>query len=381
MQNGLIVERLQKPFIIKDLDKKMVFLTGPRQVGKTTLAESLASVWPDLYYLNYDSEKDRSIILKQEWDRKTPLVVFDEIHKLKKWKSRLKGIYDTEKIPPRILVTGSARMDIYRRGGDSLAGRYFLHRLHPLSPRELKGTEEPQKILEQLMMLGGFPEPYLAQSEGEAKRWRKQHLERIVREDIQDLEPVRDVQSLLLLVDLLKERVGSTLSYASLANDIQVSPHTLKHWIQTLENMYVLFTLTPYHRNLARAILKGPKIYFYDTGSVRGDEGAKFENAVAVCLRKWLHFLEDTQGKNVEMHFIRDKEKREIDFVVLSEGKPEMLIEVKWKASELDRSLLYFYQRLRPKTALQLVGQPVRTRTAEGITVTGAAEWLSTLDA
>src|SRR3989338_5306229 len=185
------MERLQKPIIVKDLDKKMVILTGPRQVGKTTLAKSLSTSWTGLEYLNWDSGKDRKIMLRQEWNRKAGLLILDEFHKLKNWKSRIKGAYDTEGVRPRILITGSARLDIYRRGGDSLAGRYFLHRLYPFSVRELKGRIPPNESLKQLMILGGFPEPFLGQSETAAKRWRKQHLERIIREDIQALEPVR----------------------------------------------------------------------------------------------------------------------------------------------------------------------------------------------
>ena len=182
----------------------MVFLVGPRQVGKPTLAKSLSKRWPGLTYLNYDADNDRPMIVNQTWSRSAPLVVLDEIHKLKNWKSRIKGVFDTDGIPPRLLITGSARLDLYRRGGDSLAGRYFLHRLYPFSVRELKGYANPRQILDQLMILGGFPEPFLGQSEESAQRWRKQHLERIVREDIQDLEPVRDVSSLLLLTDMLR---------------------------------------------------------------------------------------------------------------------------------------------------------------------------------
>ncbi len=374
------MKRPQHDILVRDLDKKMVFLTGPRQVGKTTLAKSLSSQWPKLYYLNYDSERDRPVIFRQEWDRKAPLVVLDEVHKLKKWKSRLKGVYDTEGIPPRILVTGSARMDVYRRGGDSLAGRYFLHRLYPLSVRELRGQGKPQEILNRLIDLGGFPEPFLGQSEEEAQRWRKQHLERIVREDIQDLEPVKDVQTLLLLVEMLRERVGSPVSYGKLAGDLEISPHTVKRWIQILENMYVLFVVPSYHRNIARAILKEPKIYFYDTGSVRGDRGARLENAVAVSLRKWLHFLEDTKGIETRLHYLRDKEKREVDFAVFKDGKLDILLEVKSTDTALSKSLAYYHQRLKPRESLQLVHDGIRTRTVDWISVTEAAPWLDGLE-
>ncbi len=374
------MERPQKSFIAKDLEKKIVFLAGPRQVGKTTLAKSLQDQWHKLYYLNWDSDTDKSIILKQQWDRKAELVILDEIHKLKNWKSKIKGIYDTEGIPPRILVTGSARLDLYRRGGDSLAGRYFLHRLYPLSVRELKDYASPKEVLKELLVLGGFPEPFLGQSEEQAKRWRKQHLERIVREDIQDLEPIREVSSLLLLVDLLRERVGSPISYTSLAGDIQVSPHTIKHWIEILENMYVIFKVTPYHKNLARAILKEPKVYFYDTGAVRAELGFKLENAVAVSLKKWSHFLEDTRGSDVQLHYVRNKEGREVDFAIFVDGKVKHLIEVKVSDTKLSPSLRYFHDRLNPSESLQLVFETERSRSVDGIRVTPAADWLAGLD-
>lgn len=374
------MDRLQKELILKDLDKKMVILTGPRQVGKTTLAKSLSATLPNLEYLNWDAEKDRKIMLRQEWNRKAELLILDEFHKLKNWKSRIKGVYDTEGIPPRILITGSARLDIYRRGGDSLAGRYFLHRLYPLSVRELKNQLPPIEALKQLILLGGFPEPFFSQSEEFSKRWRKQHIERIVREDIQDLEPIRNIPTLFLLVDLLRERVGSQISYTSLAEDLQVSPHTVKHWIQILEHMYIIFVVTPYHRNLARAILKEPKIYFYDTGAVLGDAGAKLENAVAVCLTKWLHFLEDKEGKDVQLCYVRDKEKREVDFLVGIDRKIDLLIEVKTSEEKLSQHLLYFHTRIKPRESIQLVQTAIRTKTVQSISITSAADWLAKLD-
>ena len=375
------MERLQKKIITKDLDKKMVILTGPRQVGKTTLAKSLSTAWANLEYLNWDSGKDRKIMLRQEWNRRAGLLILDEFHKLKNWKSRIKGVYDTEGMPPRVLITGSARLDLYRRGGDSLAGRYFLHRLYPLSVGELKSqSRSPRETLQQLMALGGFPEPFFSQSEEFSKRWRKQHLERIIREDIQDLEPIKNISSLILLVDLLRERVGSRISYTSLSEDLQVSPHTVKHWIQILEHMYILFVVTPYHRNLARAILKEPKIYFYDTGAVTGDTGVKLENAVAVSLRKWLHFLEDTKGDDTQLCYVRDKEKREVDFLVEIDKKIDLLIEVKVSEENLSANLRYFHRKLKPRESVQLVETSTRTKTVESIFITSAADWLAELD-
>ncbi len=372
---------MQEDAIASDLDRKYVFLTGPRQVGKTTLARNLAEARPGSSYLNFDADADRPVILRQTWDRKAPLVVLDEVHKLKGWKRRIKGVYDTEGIPPRILVTGSARLDLYRRGGDSLAGRYFLHRLHPFSVRELRGTDSPAAILDRLMRLGGFPEPYLSGTEQEAARWRQQHLDRIVREDIQDLEPVKDVRTLLLLVDLLRERVGAPVSYASLARDLELSPHTVKRWVEILEHMYVVFLVTPWHRNVARAILKEPKVYFYDTGAVRGDDGARLENAVAVCLRKWQHHLTDTQGRTPELHYLRDKQRREVDFCAVEDRRPRLLIEVKRSETAPSPALRYFNERLRPEESVQLVQSLARPMTVGAIGIRPAGAWLDGLDA
>ncbi len=373
--------RIQEQAIGSDLDRKYVFLTGPRQVGKTTLARRLTTARKGSCYLNFDADRDRLVILRQTWDRKAPLVILDEVHKLKSWKRRLKGIYDTEGIPPRILVTGSARLDLYRRGSDSMAGRYFLHRLYPLSVRELRGSAPPAAILERLIRWGGFPEPYLSGDDQEAARWRQQHLERIVREDIQDLEPVKDVKTLLLLVDLLRERVGSPISYASLGRDLELSAHTVKRWIQVLDHMYVVFLVPPWHRNIARAILKEPKVYFYDTGAVPGDGGVRLENAVAVCLRKWLHYRVDTQGRSGELYYVRDKEKREVDFAVVEDRRPRLLVEVKRSEATPSPALRYFTRRLSPDESLQIVQAADRSRTVDGIHVRPAADWLDTLDA
>ncbi len=375
----VVMDRTLKPFIIKDLGKKMVFLAGPRQVGKTYLATSLTSVWSDLFYLNFDADEDKTVFLKKQWDRKAPLIVMDEVHKWPKWKMLLKGVYDTEGIPPRILVTGSARLNIYRRGGDSLAGRYFLHHLYPLTVAELKNQMSPPDALERLMRYGGFPEPFLAQEENEAARWRKSMIDRVVREDVQDLEPITKIQSMLLLIDLLRERVGSTISYSSLAEDLHVSPHTVKHWIDILENMYLVFRVTPFTKNIARAVRKEPKIYFYDSGMVRGDAGAVFENLVALSIRKNLHFLQDTRGEENALHFIRDKEKREIDFVVTVNRAMTTLIEVKVGDDQPSPSLRYYKSKLGVIDAVQIVKNLDRSRTVDGVQVENAARWLSQL--
>lgn len=231
--------------ILEDLKEKIILLSGPRQVGKTTLSKQLTSAFT---YLSYDASSDRKIIQAQELTRDTLLVIFDELHKMKKWKSWVKGIYDTEGIRPAILVTGSAHLDTYKKGGESLTGRFFSFRLHPLTVKEICEHlhEDSETTLEKLLKTGGFPEPYLKSSEAFSKHWRRTHTDIIIREDLLDLERVQDIKSLEILIDLLKARVGSTTSYTSLANDLQVSVHTIKHWLQILENLYIIFPVRPY---------------------------------------------------------------------------------------------------------------------------------------
>src|SRR3989338_6320353 len=141
-----------------DLEQKMVFLSGPRQVGKTTLSKSLYPANSE--YFNMDNAEHRLLVQKQAWRRDCDLVIFDELHKVRKWKRWIKGIYDTEGVRPRLIVTGSSRLDIYRKGGDSLAGRFYSHRLHPLSVAEVKEDYPADTALEQIMKFGGFPEPF-----------------------------------------------------------------------------------------------------------------------------------------------------------------------------------------------------------------------------
>jgi len=348
--------------ILNDLKEKIVILSGPRQVGKTTLSRQLIHSYQ---YLNYDARSDRKIIMQEEWQRDTQLIIFDELHKMKNWKSWIKGVFDTEKIPPYLLVTGSARLETYRKGGDSLAGRFFSYRLHPLNVKEITTilNENSQSALNKLMILGGFLEPYLKNSETFAKRWRRTHTDTIIREDLLDLEKIRDIKSIEILIDLLRERVGSRTSFTSLANDLQVSIHTIKHWLQILENLYVIFPVRPYHKNIARSILKETKYYFYDTGAVEGDQGARLENLVALALLKELHFIEDTEGSKVGLHYLRDKESREVDFLVVIDKKPKIMVEVKMADDSFSKSLIRFHQKFLPETEpIQVVYKLKQTR-------------------
>lgn len=373
------MERYLEKYIKDDLKEKIILLSGPRQVGKTILSKQLI---PSNVYLNYDSTLDRKIIYAQEWTRNVPLVIFDELHKMKKWKSWIKGIYDTEGIPPSIIVTGSARLDVYKKGGESLAGRFFPYRLHPLTVKEICKylNENSETALDKLIKFGGFPEPYLKSNTTFAKRWRRTHTDTIIREDLLDLERVRDIKSIEIMIDLLKTRVGSTTSYTSLANDLQVSIHTVKHWLQILENLYVIFPVRPYHKNIARSILKESKYYLYDTGAVEGSLGAKLENIVACALLRELHLIEDTTGNKAALYYLRDKEKHEVDFFITIENRPAKLIEVKVSDDKFSSSLFRFHSFLKDATPVQIVYKLKRKKSKGPASMQPAHEFLKNWD-
>ena len=372
------MQRSLEPFLKKDLNKKIILLSGPRQVGKTTLAKSF---YPEnTEYFNVDRDEHRLLIRDKSWRRDCDLVIFDEFHKIKKWKSWIKGVYDTEGVRPRLLVTGSARLEAFKKGGESLAGRFYSYRLYPFSVAELKEKYKPEEALEGILKFGGFPEPFLQGSEDEAKRWRRSHLDRIIREDLLDLTAVRDLKGIETMVELLKISVGSPVSYESLARDLHISPNTAKHWIALLESLYVIFLVTPYARNIARSLLKQPKIYFYDTGAVIDEPGPRFENAVACALLKRLHFLEDAKGEKNSLHYLRDKEKREVDFLTVRDGRPEWLVEAKTgspSAAHLKYFSDFFGNKAKP---VLLVKDLQRELQLEGIPVKKAAPWLQSLE-
>jgi len=373
--NRFIQERVKA-----DLGRKMVFITGPRQVGKTCMAKNIAALYKSPQYLNYDNLQDQRIIHEQSWSLKADLLVLDEIHKMKDWKKFLKGVYDGRQEQQAILVTGSARLDTFRQSGESLAGRYFHYRLHPFSVKELAGILRPEEALERLIRLGGFPEPFLSGSEVEAERWRRQYYTDLIREDILEFGRLHEIRVMRFLLEMLRERVGSPLSYASLAGDLKAAPNTIRRYIEILESLYIVFMVYPFHRNIARAIQKEPKLYFYDTGLVATD-ATRLENAVAVCLKKHVDFLSDTGGIETELCYLRTKEKKEIDFVLAENNKPRTLIEVKTTESTPAPVLSYFQKRIDGVQAIQLVQHLRQPQNAAGIQVVGAAEWLSELSA
>jgi len=344
--------------ILDDLRKKMVFVGGPRQVGKTTLAKAILSKnFPAGIYLNWDYDEDRQDILQKRWSDENDLLIFDELHKFPRWKSWIKGLYDVSHEIHSFLITGSARLDIYRRGGDSLMGRYHYWRLHPFTLDEIPNGFSSKDAFNRLMTVGGFPEPFLDGDEREARRWRRERFDRVIREDVRDLESVRNIQLLSMFLDLLRHRVGGLVRLSNIASDIQISPKTAKSWLEVLERMYLVFSVRPYTKSLPRAVLKPPKVYFFDNGDVLGDEGVRFENLVATSLLKRLHFLEDRDGYCYELRYIRDKEGREVDFAVIKDGHLEELIEAKYSDDSISRHLQYYAERLKPEKATQIVAK------------------------
>ncbi|MBL7717066.1 MAG: ATP-binding protein [Bdellovibrionales bacterium] len=357
-----------------DLKRKMVFLGGPRQVGKTTLAQSLAR---DLKgYLNWDIPGHRMQILKRELPN-TELWIFDEIHKHRPWRNYLKGLFDEFKGTREILVTGSARLDLYRRGGDSLQGRYHFLRLHPLSLAEIAGRTESDLLT--LMKLGGFPEPFFSQSETQAKRWSKEYQTRVVQEDIRDLERVQDLGNLELLLHRLPEHVGSPLSLNSLREDLHVSHRAVSQWMEIFDRTYCIFRLAPFGSPKIRAVKKERKHYHFDWTLI-SDEALRFENLVAVHLQKWIHFQEDVYGKTMELRYFRDTDRREVDFVVLENGKPVQFIECKLSDGEVSSGLRYLKAKFPKVESIQIALKGQKdVVTSDGISLMPAHRFLAQL--
>ncbi len=369
--------RYCEKFIVSDLKKKMVFIGGPRQVGKTTMARHiLQKNHATGEYLNWDFDADRKRIMATEWNSNDDLIIFDELHKYPRWKQWIKGVYDVKSKEQNYLVTGSARLDVYRRGGDSLMGRYHYWRLHPFTIDELPRNFSKKEAMMRLMKVGGFPEPFLHGDEREARRWRNERFSRILKEDVRDLEDIRNIQLLNLFVDALRERAGSLISISNIANELQISPSTAKKWLALVERMYIGFAVYPYSKNLPRSILKPLKFYFYDNADVAADnEGARFENLVATTLLKRLDFLTDYHGFKCQLHYIRDKDSREVDFVTIVENKVEDLIEVKLSEKDISSSLCYYSKVLQPKRAVQIVYNLKNTFDKENILVTTAEKF------
>ncbi|MGA1871173.1 MAG: ATP-binding protein [bacterium] len=389
----MLKERYLTPYIIKDLAEKMVFLGGPRQVGKTTLANKLlAKNFKQIAYFNWDNRNDRKKIISSDWPGDALLIILDEIHKYRKWKTLVKGEYDKLKDRFRFIITGSARLDLYRRGGDSLQGRYHYHRLHPFSLAELLNKKRYPEIfqelpidstsspsdLESLYMFGGFPEVLIKQNSRLLRRWHSEKIERMFREDIREIEAIRDLGNMKLLSDLLPARVGSLLSINSLREDIEVSHRAATNWLNILESFYYLFRIHPYTGKTLRSIKKETKLYLWDWSEVE-DDGRKFENFIASHLLKLVHFLHDYEGYKIQLYFLRDLTKKEVDFLITINQKPWFAVEAKLTEITPSPHLTYFKEKLLIPYVYQVVRKENIDRLMNNIRIISADKFLSGL--
>ncbi|MCB9029517.1 MAG: ATP-binding protein [Deltaproteobacteria bacterium] len=322
----------------------MVFIGGPRQVGKTTLALSLLKnpSKQNPAYLNWDVLEHKQTIRKAEIPAEQDLIILDEIHKFKRWRGLVKGLFDQYHPNKNFIVTGSARLDYYRKGGDSLLGRYHYWRLHPFSVSELGSSDS----IHDLLQYGGFPEPFLKADKRFSRRWNRERLNRIINEDLRDLENVQDLSLIELLVDALPDRVGSQLSLNSLSEDLDVSPRTVDRWVSILERLYLCFRIAPFGSPKIRAVKKTNKLYLWDW-SIIEESGIRFENLVASHLLKFCHYTEDREGHKMELRYIRDTDSREIDFVVLKNRQPLFAVECKLNERKLSKHINYFQERTK----------------------------------
>ncbi len=389
----MLKDRYLTPYIVADLKEKMVFLGGARQVGKTTLCcDLIASHFKNHAYFNWDNRKDRKFITESSWPKDAELLIFDEIHKYRLWKSLIKGEYDKLKEIFKFLVTGSARLDIYRRGGDSLQGRYHYYRLHPFTLAETEkiscnssvfnelpiGSVYYQDTLVMLDNFGGFPEPFTKQNKRVLRRWHNEKIERMFREDILDARAIRDIGNMKLLSDMLPSRIGSLLSLNALREDLEVSHNAVTLWMDILESFYYVFRVYPFSSKKIRGLKKEPKLYLWDWSEVE-DEAARFENLIASHLLKYTHFLTDYEGYRAELFFLRDVDKREVDFLVTIDTKPWFAVEVKTNEEKISPNLLYFKEKLSIPFIYQVIKKDKTDKLEKGGRVISAGKFLSGL--
>jgi predicted AAA+ superfamily ATPase len=328
-------------------------------------------------YLTWDAAEDRENIIREQFPAGPGLLVLDEIHKYSRWRQVVKGLFDKRGPELQIMVSGSARLDYYRRGGDSLQGRYHFFRLFPFSLAEV-GSRGPE-ALKDLFTYGSFPEPFLLQSERESRRWSREYRTRVIRDDLADLENVQDLGLIENLALRLPNLVGSPLSLNALREDLQVSHQSVARWIGMLENLYLVFRIFPFGAPKIRAVKKEAKLYMMDW-NVISDIGARFENLVACHLLKWCFFLQDVEGRDVELRYFRDIDRREVEFVIVENQKPTHFLECKTKDKGPSISLKYLKKRFPEVVAIQIVlegDQDLETK--EGIRVCSASQFLKGL--
>jgi predicted AAA+ superfamily ATPase len=337
--------RYLKNPVKEDLKDRMVFVGGPRQVGKTTFALTFLPKSSEKHpaYLNWDDISVRGDLLKGELPGGEELLILDKVHKFSGWRSLVKGFYDTNRSERSFIITGSARLDYYRRGGDSLQGRYHYYRLHPFSMAELNKNPTIDDF-DLLFKFGGFPEPCLHGEDRFWRSWQRERLQRVIYDDIRDLENIKEISLLELLAGELPNRIGAPLSVKNLKELLQVAHETVDRWINIFERMYYCFRIAPYGPRKVRAVKKEKKLYLWDW-SIISEEGPKFENFIASHLLKYCHFVEDTEGFKMDLRFLRDTDKREIDFVVLKDEEPLFAVECKTGEKSINPALFYYMER------------------------------------
>lgn len=360
--------------------RQMVFVMGPRQSGKTTVAQKIVEQKKSSQYFSWDNTDDRDLILQgtkaianemgiaSTLSQNKPIICFDEIHKYLHWRDLLKGFYDSYPDQMRILVTGSAKLDVFSRGGDSLMGRYFPFRFHPLSVAELLRDAfstkkdillEPKKIDDDLFTalwkFGGYPDPFLKQSETFLRRWQKLRIQQLFQEDVRDLSRIQDIGRLQLLAEYMTQNASHQVTYSKLAKYLRTTDKTIREWLILLKSIYYCFDIKPYSKNVARSLLKEPKFYLWDW-SLCVDDGARAENFIALALLKSVHYWNDIGFSDYELFYLRDKDKREVDFIIIKNDKPWMLIETKLQNNTpISPHLYYFQKQLKADYALQVV--------------------------
>ncbi len=391
-----MIKRYLEKYILEDLKDKMVFVSGPRQVGKTTLAKQIGNkFFLDRYeYLNWDNRQDRKVILNGIFQADRRLFIFDEIHKYRNWKNYLKGEYDKYRERFQILVTGSARLDIYIKGGDSLLGRYHSYKLHPLSLHELlnkeiryapfkeliflDGNKKQKELFDTLFIFGAFPEIFIKQSKKELRRWHNERTDRLIKEDIRDIENIRDISALQVLIELLPVKVGSLFSLNSLREDLGVTHKTVSLWVDILEKFYYHFRIYPFQSTRIKSLRKEAKMYLWDWSEIE-DENIKLENMMASHLLKFCDFLSNTEGYKAQLYYLRDKEQREVDFLVSIGNKPWFCVEVKNSFRDIPSSLTYFGNRVKIPFLYEVVKEENVDFLKDNVHVISMSKFLSAL--
>jgi predicted AAA+ superfamily ATPase len=386
----------------------MVFIAGPRQAGKTTLSKLISRTYTNNYYFNWDIAEHRTLFFSnpsffegiRRKDSSTPMIIFDEIHKYKDWKNYLKGIYDQFHESYKFLVSGSGRLDIYQKGGDSLAGRYYMFHLFPFTIAELGRVnisieaflsnplyismgqvKKHKEIWDMLSNLSGFPEPYLSEKAVTYRRWSNTYSHQLIREDIRDLVDIKAISNIETLYFLLPSKTGSPLSVQSLANDLKVSYNTVRNWLEVFERFFLVFSIPTWTDKITRAIQKERKVYLWDAPRIK-DPSARFENMVALELYRAVTLWNDMGYGAFSLHFVKNKEKQEVDFLLANNREPVLLIEAKMADEQPSKSLQLFQRALNvPAVQLTSEGDSYRlvSNDRNKILITPAYQWLSQL--